>query len=307
MRMVTCLLYSSTYTIELPPVVCCIRVFPPHRVVVPQVQTTSIIARERPRASTPNQSRSEQLPITASPQPPRRNLQQQGAVGVEQQQKPTESVVKKQNHRQTNLQVHQTHQKPQPVAQAQETFDFNPRQHEKVAKPYLTPFDAHQGSEDVDLFGQQPFSSANGKIRVPSRESSHSPSPPVQTDAFGSVPFTGGPRETPSRKNGSVPANALSNKQLDQFGSEPFISGQITSRSHRKTGSGGSHQYGQDSFTSSPPTDPFGHTPFVVTENKLFRPSDSFHSSSSSNTSFSPTHQSISASCSEDLLISNRR
>lgn len=280
------------------------------KVIVPQVQTTSIIARERPRASTPNQCRSEQLPITASPQAPRRKLQHQGAVGVEQQQKPTKNVVvnkqQQQQQHHTHLQV-QAYHKPQPIAQASETFDFNPRQEEKVTKPYVTPFDTHQGSEEVDLFGQQPFSSANGKIRPPSRENSHSPSPPIQTDAFGSVPFTGRPRETPSVRNGPLPSNTPSNKQLDQFGSEPFTSGQVTNKAHHKTASGSSHQYGEDSFSSSPPTDPFGHTPFVVTENKLFRQSDSFHSSSSSATSFSPTHQSISASCSEDLLISNRR
>ena len=276
--------------------------------IVPQVQTTSIIARERPRASTPNQHRSEQLPITASPQAPRRNLQQQGAVGIGQQSKPTESVNKQQS---SHLRVQPTHQKPHQPA-AQEAFDFDPRQHEKPAQSYVTPFDAHQGSEEVDLFGQQPFSSANGKVRVPSRGSSHSPSPPVETDAFGCVPFTGGPRETLSKKNGPVPSKATSNKQVDRFGSEPFTDNvqvttkspvQVTSKSHKKTGSG-SHQFVQQSS----PTDQFGHTPFVVTENKLFKQSDSFHSTSSSAGSFSPPNQSsISASYSEDLLITNRR
>ena len=261
--------------------------------IVPQVQTTSIIARERPRASTPNQHRSEQLPITASPQAPRRNLQQQGAVGVEQQSKQAENVNKQ---HQRHLQVQ--HKPQQPVVQAEEMFDFNPRQ-EKPAKQYVTPFDAHQGSEEVDLFGQQPFSSANGKVRVPSRGSSHSPSPPVETDAFGCVPFAGGSRETSSRKNGPVPSKAT--RKVDQFGSEPFTGVQVTSKSHKKTGG---HQFVQQSS----PTDQFGHTPFVVTENKLFKQSDSFHSTSSSTGSFSPPdHSSISASYSGDLLITNRR
>lgn len=217
-------------------------------------------------------------------------------MGVEQR-KPTETTVNKQQ--QPHLQVQQAH-KPQPVAQVQDTFDFNPRQHEKNAKPYITPFDAHQESDDVDLFGQQPFSSTNGRIRAPSRENSHSPSPPVQTDVFGSVPFTSGVRETPSRKNG--PAPSTTSKQLDQFGSEPFGNVHVTSKSsHNKTATSRGHQ---EPLTASPPTDPFGHTPFVVTENKLFRQSDD---SSSSSPGFSPTHQSISASCSEDLLITNRR
>ena len=215
-----------------------------------------------------------------------------------EQHKPTKGAVNKQQQQQAHLQVQQAH-KPQPVAQVQDMFDFNPRQHEENAKPYVTPFDAHQESEDVDLFGQQPFSSAaNGRIRVPSRENSHSPSPPIQTDAFGSVPFTSGVRETPSRKKDPVQSTS---QQLDQFGSEPFTTVQVTSKSHNKAISSKLHQ---ESFTSSPPTDPFGHTPFVVTENKLFRQNDD---SSPSSPGFSPTHQSISASCSEDLLITNRR
>lgn len=191
----------------------------------------------------------------------------------------------------------------------QETHDFNPRKHENPAQPYVTPFDAHHDSEEVDLFGQQPFSSANGKIR----DNLHSPSPPVEMDAFGSVPFTShdGPREAaPSRRNGPLPSKTMTNnnKQLDRFGSEPFTGGQKTTKSHdTSSNSPDDHQYVQESFNSSPPIDPFGHAPFVVTENKLFKQSDSFHSSLSS-ASFSPTHQSsISASCSEDLLITNRR
>ena len=217
-------------------------------------------------------------------------------MGIGQQSKPTENINKQQ---QRHLHVQHIHQKPQPPpTQAEETFDFDPRQHEKPAKPYVTPFDAHQGSEEVDLFGQQPFSSANGKVRVPSRGSSHSPSPPVETDAFGCVPFTGGPRETPSRKNGPVPSNTT--RQVDQFGSEPFTSVQVT-KSHKKTDG---HQFVQQSS----PTDQFGHAPFVVTENQLFKQSDSFHSTSSSAGSFSPPNQSsISASYSGDLLITNRR
>ena len=270
-----------------------IRVFCSHRVVVQQVQTTSIIARERPRASTPNQSRSEHLPITASPQAPRRKLQQQGAVGIEQQSKQTENVHKQPR---SHLQVQHAQNKPQQQtkrAPEQETFDFNPRQHENTTRTYVTPFDAHQGSEEVDLFGQQPFSS-NGKVRAPSRGSSHSPSPPVETDAFGSVPFTVGPRETTSRKNGPVPSN---NVQVDQFGSEPFTGVVTPSKSHKAS-----------SLQQSSPIDQFRHTPFLVTENKLFRETESFQSSPSSAGSFSPPSQSsISASCSEDLLISNRR
>ena len=273
---------------------CTIRVFCFHRVVVPQVQTTSIIARERPRASTPNQSRSEHFPITASPQAPRRSLQQQGAVGIEQQRKQTENVHQQP---QGHLQVqHAQHKPQQPTIQAQqqENFDFNPRQHENTAKTYVTPFDANQGSEEVDLFGQQPFST-NGKVRAPNRGNSHSPSPPVETDAFGSVPFTVGPRETPfSNKNGPVPSNS---PKVDQFGSEPFTCVQTPTRSHKAS-----------SQQQSSPIDQFGHTPFLVTENKLFRETESFQCSPSSAGSFSPPSQSsLSASCSEDLLISNRR
>ena len=219
-------------------------------------------------------------------------------MGIEQQSKPTENNNNKQQQR--HLHVQHIHQKPQqPAAQAEETFDFNPRQQEKPAKPYVTPFDAHQGSEEVDLFGQQPFST-NGKVKVPSRGSSHSPSPPVETDAFGCVPFTGGPRETPSRKNGPVSSKVT--RQVDQFGSEPFTSVQVTMSQHKKTDG---HQLVQ---RQSSPTDQFGHTPFVVTENQLFKQSDSFHSTSSSAGSFSPPNQSsISASYSGDLLITNRR
>lgn len=282
------------------------------RVIVQQVQTTSIIARERPRASTPNYPRSEQLPITASPQAPRRNLQQQGAIVVEKAKQTDTTQTSAKQHTHGHLQVQTTHQRP---PQRQENFDFNPRQHETVSKSYVTPFDAHQGSEEVDLFGQRPFSSDHDNItKVSSQSNSHSPSPPVETDKFGAVPFAGGgPREmAPSRKNGPVPSKTLTNnKQLDPFGSEPFAGGQVIAHkpanttTHRSTGSN-KLNYGQEPLRSSPPTDEFGHAPFVVTENKLFRQNDTFYSPSSS-ASFSPTHQSISASCSEDLLISNRR
>lgn len=227
-------------------------------------------------------------------------------MAVEQQSKQVENKVNKQQRTHLHVQQQACHN-PKPVAQAVETFDFNPRQHENPPKLYATPFDAHQDSEEVDLFGQQPFSSANGKVRIPSRGSSHSPSPPVETDAFGSFPFVGGPKEMSSKQNGPVPSKASSNKQLDQFGLEPFASGLVTKHSKTTASSNSGNQLVQESFTSSP-TDQFGHAPFVVTENKLFRQSDSFHSSSS-NTSFSPSRQSppISASCSEDLLITNRR
>jgi len=190
-------------------------------------------------------------------------------------------------------------------------FDFNPRQHEKQAKLYITPFDAHQGSEEIDLFGQQPFSSVNGEAKLTSQQgNSHNPSPPVETDVFGFVPFTGGSREMPSKNKGPMPSKTSSDKQqLDPFGSEPFTGEQITKTSHRATVSSsnqlGKHlNYGQESLKGSTETDQFGHAPFVVTENKLFKQSDSFHSSSSS-TSFSPPL--LSTSCSEDLLITNRR
>jgi len=281
-----------------------------YRIIVQQVQTTSIIARERPRANTPNNPQASQLPITASPQAPRRNLQQQGIQAVEQATKSIEQVssasqMAKHHHQ-------QQHQSANPQSIPQDTLvvtdDFDPRKDEKQsAKPYMTPFDAHQGIEETDVFGQQPFCPINGNNKSSCRNSL-SPSP--EKDAFGSTPFAGGPkptRDTHALQQQKVPVGI---NKLDQFGLEPFA-GSATAKATANSSKLGKKQLGNvrhmSRNTQSPsPTDQFGHKPFVVQENALFKQSDSFHSSSASSCA-SPSDHHFPTSHSEDLLITNRR
>ena len=283
-----------------------------YRVVVPQVQTTSIIARERPRANTPNNPQGNQLPITASPQAPRRNLQQQGIQAVGQTTKSVEQVSSTSQatkQHQQHLTVQSANHKPQsvPLGTLVTTDDFDPRQQGKQsAKPYVTPFDAHQGTEETDVFGQQPFCPVNGNNKSSSARNSLSPSPTNVTskDVFGSTPFAGGPKPT---RDTHLPQQ-LKQAPVDQFGLEPFA-GSVTAKT---TANSSSNQLGNvrnmsRSSQSPSPTDQFGHAPFVVQENALFKQSDSFHSSSTSSCTSPPSDYHFPTSHSEDLLVTNRR
>ena len=280
---------------------CCL-----YRIVVPQVQTTSIIARERPRANTPNNPQSNQLPINASPQPPRRNLQQQGIVAVEQATKSasTSQATKSASTSQATKQHFTSNPKPQSIPQGTlvDTDDFNPRQYEKQSsKPYITPFDTHRGTEETDLFGQQPFCPVNGNGMSSERNSLNSnPTNASKKDAFGSTPFTSGPKPTGDTNLPHQQQAARGSNELDQFGLAPF-SGTVNNKP-------GASQPGnvRSSSQSPSPTDPFGHVPFVVQENTLFKQSDSFHSSSASSCT-SPSNHHFPTSHSEDLLITSRR
>jgi len=300
--------------LQAPYSVCSIRVFHClYRIVVPQVQTTSIIARERPRANTPNNPQANQLPITASPQAPRRSLQQQGIQAVEQITKPAEQVSSTSQmakHHQPHLLVQSA--KPQSVPQdiLVVTDDFDPRQDEKRStKPYTTPFDAHQGIEETDVFGQQPFCPINGNNKSSSGRNSLSPNP-TEKDAFGSIPFADGPKPTGDSHLLQQQKTPASISKLDQFGLEPFA-GSKTAKATANSSRLGTNQPGNvrnvsRSSQSPSPTDQFGHTPFVVQENVLFKQSDSFHSSSASSCA-SPSDHHFPTSHSEDLLITNRR
>ena len=185
------------------------------------------------------------------------------------------------------------------------TDDFDPRKEEKQsAKPYMTPFDAHQGIEETDVFGQQPFCPINGNNKSSGRNSL-SPTP-TEKDAFGSTPFAGGSKPTRDTHLLQQKVPVVINK-LDQFGLEPFA-GSATAKATANSSKLGKNQLGNvrnvsRNSQSPSPTDQFGHKPFIVQENALFKQSDS----SSPSSCASPSDHHFPTSHSEDLLITNRR